>query len=156
MIDSFSSSNVMPLSICKKLNISWEPCPTQIVQLDRYRVSVVGELRNVLLTLFVDLRIHQTIGIVVVDIPETYGIWLRRYSSEKLKGYFSTDSSHLWLPYNRKPNQIKIVREPFMKQTITDLNDPNELVFHFSSCIEHYTFYSFFGKMPIVLVFFII
>ena len=69
MIDSEASSNAMPLSICMKLNATRESCPTQIVQLDRYRVKVVGELKNVLLTLFVDPRIHQTIDIVVVDIP---------------------------------------------------------------------------------------
>ena len=43
MIDSGASSNVMSLSIYNKLNATWEPCPTQIVQLDRSRVRVVGE-----------------------------------------------------------------------------------------------------------------
>ena len=69
MIDLGASSNVMPLYVCKKLNITWEPFPIHIVQLDRSKVKVVGRLRNVLLILSIDPRIHQTIDIVVVDIP---------------------------------------------------------------------------------------
>ena len=138
MIDSRAYSNVVSVSVCKKLNETWEPCPTQIVQLDKSRVkvvgelnNVVGELNNVLLTLSVDASIHHTIDIVVADIPETYGMWLSRDRSENLKGYFATDWSHLWIPYNGRPNQIKIIREPFMKQTIIDLNDPSEPAFFF-------------------------
>jgi hypothetical protein len=50
--------------------------------------------------------VHQTIVIDVVDIPESYGLLLRRDWLAKLQGYFSTDWSHLWLPYKRKENQI--------------------------------------------------
>ena len=32
-IDLGTSSNVIPLSICKKLNATWEPFPIQIVEL---------------------------------------------------------------------------------------------------------------------------
>ena len=91
MIDAAFSSNVIPLSVYKKLNASWEPSPTQIVQLDRSRVRVVGELKNVLLMIYVDLRIHHIIDIVIAEIPESYGMWLSRFWSEKLKGYFATD-----------------------------------------------------------------
>ena len=69
MIYSGASSNVMHVSVCKKLNATWESCPTQIVQLDRSRVKVLGELKKIILTLFVDPRIHQTVYIVVVDVP---------------------------------------------------------------------------------------
>ena len=110
MIDLGESSNVISVSICRKLNATWESCPTQIVQLDRSRVKVSGELKNDLLTLYFDLRMDQTVDIVVADVPGTYGMWLRRNWSEKLKGYFSIDWSHLWLPYNGRSNHIKINR----------------------------------------------
>ena len=90
----------MPLSICNKLNATWEPCPIQIFQLDKSKVKVVGILRNVLLRLSTDPRMHQIIDIVIDDIPETYGMWLSRDWSKKLEGYLSTDWSHLWLPLN--------------------------------------------------------
>ena len=76
MVDSGASSNFMPLSVCKKLNATWENCPIQIVQLDRSKLKVVGRLRNVLLRLSTDPQIHQTINIVIEDIPEAYGMWL--------------------------------------------------------------------------------
>ena len=87
--------------------------------------------------------------IVIDDVPETYGMWLGRDWYEKLKGYFSTDWSHLWLPYNGRPNQIKINREPLMKQTVTYMNDPAEPIVFVNIVIEHYTLDYFFGDLPI-------
>ena len=84
---------------------------------------------------------------MIVDIPETYGMWLSRDWSKKLKGYFATDWSHSWLPLNGQPNKLKVNREPFMKQTVTDLNNSNESVSYFSAQIEHFTFNTFFGDL---------
>ena len=147
MVDSGSSSNVMPLSVCKKLNATWEIFPIQIVQLDRSMVKVVGRIRNVLLRLSVDPIIHHTIDIMIAYIPETYGMWLSRYWSKKLKGYFSTNWSHLWLPLNGQPNKLKVNREPFMKQMVTDQYGSNAYVSYFSNQIQHFTFDTFFGDM---------
>ena len=43
-----------------------------------------------------------------------------------LKGYFASDWSHLWLPHKGVPNQIKILREPYVKHTITKLEEEKE------------------------------
>jgi len=48
MVDSGASSNVMPLSVCKKLNGKYVPSNSQITQLDRTNVKVVGEMKDVL------------------------------------------------------------------------------------------------------------
>ena len=45
-----------------------------------------------------------------------------------LKGYFTSDWSHLLLPLKGTPNQIKILREPYMKHTVTRLGEGNESV----------------------------
>ena len=42
MVDSGASSNVMPYSVCKKLNAKSTPCEIQISQLDRSKVKIVG------------------------------------------------------------------------------------------------------------------
>ena len=86
--------------------------------------------------------------IVVADVPETYGMRLNIDWSEKLKGYFSTYYSHLWIPYNGKPNQININREPFIRQTVMDLNDPSEPAIFMNTAIEHSTLKSYFGNLP--------
>jgi hypothetical protein len=75
-----------------------------------------------------DPRVHQVINIIVVDIPESYGLLLSRDWSAKLQGYFSTDWSHLWLPYKGKPNQIQVNNEAHMKHTVIELKGKNEPV----------------------------
>ena len=46
----------------------------------------------------------------------------------KLDGYFSTNWSHLWLPYHGCQNQIKVMRELHMRHNVTQLEGQNEPV----------------------------
>jgi ribonuclease HI len=126
MVDSGESSNVMPWSVCQKINAEVEPSTLKIIQLDRTNVKVIGELKNVLIRLSSNRKVHQIVDIIFVDIPEVYGLFLSRDWSEQLHGYFATDWSHLWIPENDKPNKIRVNRERYLKFTVTDLNDPNE------------------------------
>jgi hypothetical protein len=68
----------------------------------------LGELKDVLIRLSSNSKVFPIIYIIVVDIPDAYGLVLSRDWSEKLHGYFSTDWSHLWIPYSGKPNQIHV------------------------------------------------
>jgi hypothetical protein len=88
LADSGASSNIMPFSVFQKINVVPQITKTRIIQLDRTYVKVKGELRDVLIRLSSDPRVHQTIDIVVVDIPESYGFLLSRDWSTKLQGYF--------------------------------------------------------------------
>jgi ribonuclease HI len=126
MVDSGASSNVMHWSICQKINAEVEPSSLKIIQLDRTDVKVIGELKNVLIRLSSNPKVHQVIDIIVVDSPEVYGLFLSRDWSKQLHGYFSTDWSHLWLPENGKPNKIRVNSECYLKFTVTDLNDPKK------------------------------
>ena len=72
---------------------------------------------------------------------------LSRDWSAKLNGYFSTDWSHLWLPYKGHPNKIKVERENYMKHTVTDLNDPNEMVMFSISILGNFSFDTFFEEL---------
>ena len=83
-------------------------------------------MENVLIRLSTNNEICQFIDIVVADIPDGYGIILNRDWSARLKGYFASDWSHLWLPHKGVPNRIKILREPYKKHTITKLEEGNE------------------------------
>ena len=146
MVDSGASSNVMPYSVCRKLNAKIMPCTTQIVQLDRSNVKVLGELKEVLIRLSSDPRVHQIIDIIVADIPEVYGLFLSRDWSKKLNGYFATDWSHLWLPYNGHPNSIKIDRENYMKYTVTQIDDLNQPVMQIDNILGNYGIDTCFGN----------
>ena len=68
MIDSRASSNVMPYSVCKKLNAKPTPCEIQINQLDRSKVKIVGELKGVMIKMATNPQLFQVIDVVV----ETY------------------------------------------------------------------------------------
>ena len=83
-------------------------------------------MENVLIRLSANEKICQFIDIVVADIMDGYGLILNRDWSARLKGYFASDWSHLWLPHKGVPNRIKILREPYMKHTITKLEEENE------------------------------
>ena len=85
----------------------------------------MGEMKNVLIRFSANNKICQFIDIMVADIPSGYGLILNRDWSARLKGYFALDWSHLWLPLKGTPDQIKILREPYMKHTVTQLGKGN-------------------------------
>ena len=100
LVDSGASSNVMPLSVCKRINDQAIPSPSRIIQLDRSIVKVIGEMKDVLIHFSTHPKVCHFIDIMVVDIPEEYGLILSRDQSTKLDGYFATDWSHMWLTFN--------------------------------------------------------
>ena len=126
LVDSGSSVNVMLIEFCENINGKPEPTAWEVVQLDRTGVKVVGEMKNVLICLSANNKICQFIDIMVADVPDGYGLIHNRDWSARLKGYFASDWSHLLLPLKGIPNQIKILREPHMKHTITELGESNE------------------------------
>ena len=95
-------------------------------------------MKNVLIRLSADERVFQFIDIMVVDIPEAYGLILSRDWSAKLEGYFATNWSHSWFPYNNHQNWIKVMREPNMKHNVTQLEGENELVNFSHSVLGNY------------------
>lgn len=44
---------------------------------------MIGELKEVLIRLVVDFKVHQIIDIMVVDVPEAYGMLVSRDWSRK-------------------------------------------------------------------------
>ena len=73
-------------------------CTTKIIQLDRSHVKVMGELKDFMIRLSSNSKVHQVIDVIVVDIPVAYWVILSRDWSAKLNGHFATEWSHLWLP----------------------------------------------------------
>jgi ribonuclease HI len=126
LVDSRASSNVMPLAICYKLGVVPLKSDKHVIQLDRTQVKVMGELKDVMIRIATHPSFVQVIDIIVVDIPEAYGLLLSRDWSEKLNGYFSTDWAHLWLPLKGYKDMIRIDRERYLKHTVTNLETPNE------------------------------
>lgn len=59
LIESGTSTNVIPWSICKKLNIQLENIDAKIIELDGSQVPTVGELNNVITWLSSSSQVHQ-------------------------------------------------------------------------------------------------
>lgn len=78
LVDFGAYTKVMPLSICKKLSIQPKNIDAKIIQLDRSQVPTLGEFNNVIIRLSSVSRVHQCIYIVIVAIPETYGLFLSK------------------------------------------------------------------------------
>ena len=93
-------------------------------------------------------QLFQVIDVVVADIPDVYGLFLSHDWSQALKGYFSTDWSHLWLPKNGHPNHIRIDRERYMKHMVTEINAPNEPILFSDSILGNYGYDSNLGIFP--------
>ena len=66
----------MPIFVCLKLNISPQKYVVHIVQLDRTKVEVVGEMLSVSIRLSSNPKILQVIDVLVADIPKFYGLIL--------------------------------------------------------------------------------
>ena len=71
LVDSGECTNVIPFSVCKRINGQPKPSNGKIIQLDRTTVKVVGEMEAY-------ERVCQFIDIMVADIPEAYGLILSR------------------------------------------------------------------------------
>lgn len=96
LIDTCSSGNVLPYSIFQKLGLNPLCANNKVVHLDKTKVNVIEELKDVYIQLGVDPCIY--IDIQVVHIPKVYGMLLSRDWSKTLGGYFSTYFTYLWLP----------------------------------------------------------
>lgn len=91
LFDSGASSNILPRTVCAKLNVQPQKFVVHIVQLDRSQVEVVEELNQVTIRLSSNPKVCQVIEILVADIMKFSGLILSRDWSKKLHGYFATD-----------------------------------------------------------------
>lgn len=76
LVDCGASFNLIPYAMCNKINEEPQKNNTQIIQLERTRVKVTGELKGVVIRLSSNLNIFQIIDIVVVGIHKAYELLL--------------------------------------------------------------------------------
>jgi hypothetical protein len=151
LVDSGVSSNMMPLAICNKLGVVPLKSDKNVIKLDRTPVKVMGELKDVMIKIATHPNFVQVIDIIVVDIPEEYGLLLSQDWSENLNGYFSIDWAHLWLPLKGYNNMIRIDREKYIKHTVTDPETPKEPASTDFPVLGNYSCDSHFGNFAPLL-----
>jgi len=89
MVFSRAYSKVIPIKASETLNVNPESSDIQIIQLDRTWLKLIWEIKDVLIIIYPNPKIHQTIDIIMVYIPDNYGMILSRYWSTMLNGYIS-------------------------------------------------------------------
>jgi hypothetical protein len=69
LVDSGASSNVIPLSICKKLDVVKLKSDKHVIQLDINQVKVIGEIKDAIIRMDTHPKFVPVIDIIVVYIP---------------------------------------------------------------------------------------
>jgi hypothetical protein len=146
LVDSGASSTLIPLSVCKKLNVVPLKSDKHVIQLDRTQVKVMGELRDIMIMIATHPKFFQVIDVIVVDMPEAYELLLSRDWYENLNGYFSTGWEHLWLPLKGYKNMIRNDRESYLKHTVSYLETPNEPSSRYFPVLGSYSCDSYFDN----------
>jgi hypothetical protein len=78
LVDSRASSNVIPLSICRKLNTIPLKSDKHVIQIDKTQMKFMGEHKDVMIRMVKHSEFFQVIDIIVIDIPESCGLLLSR------------------------------------------------------------------------------
>jgi hypothetical protein len=72
LVDSEASSNVMPLSICKKLKAIPLKRDKHIIQLDKTQVKINRKLKDVMIKMDTHQKFVQVIDIIIVDTVHSH------------------------------------------------------------------------------------
>lgn len=129
LIDSGASSNIMPLIIFRRVEVTPLGSNKRVTQLDKVELSVIGELHNIHMQLASDPRMEHMVDISVVDVADTYGLILGQDWAQRLNGYMAIEFSHMWLLWKGLANQIRIGSTPRLRLMITEYGAPNEILF---------------------------
>jgi hypothetical protein len=114
MLDSGASSNVMTKKVMEQLNLRISRPYHNICALDSQTIEVYGLIKGlqVYLTVFPDIMIEM--DIVVINVPDLWGMLLNRKAAANLGGSLQMDLSYATLP---TPNggTFKLNREVYRK-----------------------------------------
>jgi hypothetical protein len=127
MLDSRASSNVMTKKVMEQLNLRISRPYHNMCALDSQTIEVYGLIKGlqVHLTIFPDIMIEM--DIVVIDVPDVWGMLLNRKAAVDLGGSLQMDLSYATLS---TPNgsTFKLTREMYRKYHVEDPKNPkNEL-----------------------------
>jgi ribonuclease HI len=122
-----ASSNVMTKKVMEQLNLRISRPYHNICALDSQTIEVYGLIKGlqVHLTVFPDIMIEM--DIVVIDVPDLWGMLLNRKAAADLGGSLQMDLSYATLP-TPDGGTFKLTREVYRKYHVEDPKNPiNEL-----------------------------
>jgi hypothetical protein len=120
MLDFGASSNIMPFSVMKSLNLQIIRPYGNVCRLDSRRVQVTCLIKNLTTCLFSHPDITCLMDVVVIDFPPTYGMLLLRKWSTSLGGSIHMDLSYALIP-NSKGQLVILNMEPYYSEHVEEL-----------------------------------
>jgi hypothetical protein len=127
MLDSGATSNVITKKVMEQLNLRISRPNHNICALDSQTIEVHGLIKGlqVYLATFPDIMIEM--DIVVIDVPDVWGMLLNRKTVADLGGSLQMDLSYATIPTPDGGN-FKLNREVYRKYHVEDPKKPqNEL-----------------------------
>ncbi|KAH9298001.1 hypothetical protein KI387_029683, partial [Taxus chinensis] len=85
----------MPKKIADQLGLQYEVISKGVVQLDGTTMTIVGVIKNLILTLHACPNVVVLQDVSVIDLLPLFALCLSRDFTAKIVGYLSTDWSHL-------------------------------------------------------------
>jgi hypothetical protein len=127
MIDSGESSNVITKKVMEQLNLRISRPYHNICALDSQTIEVQGLIKGFQVHLAVFPDIMFEMDIVVIDVPDVWGMLLNRKEAADLGGSLQMDLSYATLP-TPDGRTFKLNREVYRKYHVEDPKNPkNEL-----------------------------
>ena len=97
LLDSRASTNVMPLKTMQRLVLKVTRPYQNICAMDRREVEMLGVIKNLVvrLNIYLDVVVMED---VVIDIPNSWGMFLSRKFTAHLGGSLQMDPSYATIP----------------------------------------------------------
>jgi hypothetical protein len=124
MLDSGASTNVMSLKVMKQLGLKTTHPYGNVCGIDSKKVKVYGLIEDVEVYLEDFPHIGLIMNIVVIDVPDAWGMLLSRSWEATLGGFLSMDLTHAHIPMGDGTFKILYNREVSRKHVL-DQNDPD-------------------------------
>lgn len=124
MLDSGASSNVMTKKVMEQLNLRVSRPYHNICSMDSKRIEVCGIIKDLQVFLAAYPDRIMTMDIVVIDVPDSWGMLLSRKWASDLGGSLQMDLSYATIPMPDN-NFVKLDRELEKRYHVEDPRRPN-------------------------------
>ena len=143
MLDSGSSSYVMTKKVMNRLKLRPTIPYQNICTMDSREVDVVGLIQNLLVKLAKYPYIHITMDILVIDVPDKWGMLLSRKWSADLGGWIQMGWTYVTV-HATEDSLIRLHREKERKHHVEDPKNPSNEYMYNTDVIRSYTCHSTF------------
>jgi ribonuclease HI len=127
MLDSRASHNVMPKTIMDRLGLEITRHYGDLYSFDSRRVKCMGMIKDLVVTLAQVLVKSVPMDVVIVDIPQKYGLLLSRSWGAKLGGSLQMDMTYTTIPMFGG-QLTHLYREMRLAYTVSNPQNPNNFL----------------------------